>query len=88
VWELFPRPGARSQGLGFASSRDGGRRFSAPSTIPGTLDAALGFNAGLQGLLMRKIAANEDGVLAVVNASFRAGEASHVWLWRGRAGAR
>jgi hypothetical protein len=88
VWELFPHRGDHSQGLGFAHSSDGGRTFASPSVVPGSLDPALGVNGGQQGLLMRKLAVNGAGAVAVVNSTFARNEASHVWLFRGQAAGR
>ena len=42
IWELFPRRGSASQGLGFTVSSDAGRTFAPPSVVPGSLDPALG----------------------------------------------
>jgi hypothetical protein len=84
LWELFPRRGERPQGLGFAWSSDGGRTFAAPVIVPGSVDPALGANGGRQSLLMRKLAVNGAGAVAVVNSTFKSNEASHVWLFRGR----
>jgi hypothetical protein len=88
VWELFPDPRQRAQGLGFTISRDGGQSFAAPEVVPGSDDPSLGANGGLQGSLMERLAANGDGTLALVNSSFAAGGSSHVWLWRRPAAAR
>jgi hypothetical protein len=88
VWELFPDWRGRSRGLGFAFSGDGGRTFSSPSIVPGTGDRRLGFNGSLQGLLMRKLAVNEGGAVAVVNSSFRPGEGSRIRLVMGRTAGR
>jgi hypothetical protein len=85
LWELFPRPGERSQGLGFTHSRDGGQTFAAPSVIPGTLDPAFGFNGSQQGLLMSKLTVNKAGSLAIVNSTFMPNEASSICLIRGEA---
>lgn len=79
LWERYPRHGERPLGLGYSLSRDGGESFSAPSIVPGTVDPALGVNGSLQGLLMRKLAVDGSAV-AVVNSTFKRGEASHVWL--------
>jgi hypothetical protein len=84
LWELFPRRGERPQGLGFAWSSDGGQTFAAPEIVPGSVDPALGANGGRQGLLMRKLAVNGAGAIAVVNSTFRSNEGSHVWLFRGQ----
>ncbi len=83
TWELFPGRGPRSRGLGYAVSRDGGATFSSPAEVPGTADAEGGTNGSQQGLLMRKLAMNESGALAVVNSTFRAGDVSRVLLLRG-----
>jgi hypothetical protein len=88
VWERFPDRRGRPQGLGFATSGDGGRTFSSPSIVPGTGDPQLGFSGSLQGLLMRKLAVNEAGAIAVVNSTFKRDEASRIWLVRGNAGRR
>ena len=88
LWELFPERGSRTRGLGFTISRDAGRTFASPSVIPGSADPALGDNGGRQGLLMRKLAVNRAGAIAVVNSSFKRNESSHVWLIRGDRGGR
>jgi hypothetical protein len=85
VWELASRRGGHPQGLGFTHSSDGGRTFASPSVVPGSIDPALGDNGGQQGLLMRKLAVNEAGAVAVVNSTFARNEASHIWLFRGQA---
>ena len=86
LWELFPTHGHRSRGLGLTRSGDGGGSFAEPEIVPGTDNPELGFNGSQQGLLMRKLAVNDDGDVVVVNSTFRQREASHVWLIRGRAG--
>ena len=88
AWELFPRGEDHPRGLGFARSGDGGRTFASPSVVPGSADPALGVNGGQQGLLMSKLAVNGAGTVAVVNSTFARDEASHVWLFRGRAAGR
>ena len=82
IWELFPRRRGYSQGLGFTVSSDAGRTFAPPSVVPGSLDPALGFNGSQQGLLMRKLAVNGAGAIAVVNSTFKRNEKSRVWLLR------
>jgi hypothetical protein len=82
IWELFRGRGGYSQGLGFTVSGDGGRTFAPPSVVPGSLDPALGFNGSRQGLLMRKLAVNGAGALAVVNSTFKRNEKSNIWLFR------
>jgi hypothetical protein len=88
IWELFPGRGGYSQGLGFTVSSTAGRTFLPPSVVPGSVDPALGFNGSQQGLLMRKLAANGRGAIALVNSTFKPNEKSHVWLFRGQAAAR
>ncbi len=88
TWELFPSRRSYSQGLGFSYSSDGGRTFASPSVIPGSVDPALGVNGSQQGLLMRKLAVNGAGAIAVVNSTFKKNQASHIWLTRGQAPGR
>ena len=88
IWELFPNWRARPRGLGFTYSSDGGETFATPSIVPGTADPALGFNGSQQGLLMRKLAVNEAGAIAVVNSTFRANDTSRIRLFRGQAAER
>ena len=88
IWELFPRRGHYSQGLGFTYSSDGGRTFASPSTIPGSVDQALGVNGSQQGLLMRKLAVNRVGAVAVVNSTFKKNQTSRIRLFRGHAAGR
>ncbi|MDX1630503.1 MAG: sialidase family protein [Thermoanaerobaculia bacterium] len=83
LWEHYPAGARRPRGLGYALSRDGGASFSPPSVIPGTLDPDLGVNGSQQGLLSRKLAV-DDREIAVVNSTFREGEESRVWLYRGK----
>lgn len=83
LWELFPRLGYRGQGLGMTYSTDGGERFMPPEIVPHSGEGGPGFNGSLQGLLMRKLAVHETGDIAVVNSTFRPGEASLVRLIRG-----
>ena len=81
-WELVADLRQRPRGLAIAVSRDGGSTFTAPAQVPGSADAAGGFNGSRQGL-MRKLAVGRDGTLALVNSSFSSGSASRVWLIRG-----
>jgi hypothetical protein len=83
LWELVPDPRKRPHGLGIAVSRDAGRTFSPPALVPGSADPAGGSNGSHQGLLMRKLAVNHDGAVAIVNSSLKDGEKSRVWLVRG-----
>lgn len=88
LFELFPERGHRSRGLGLSYSDNGGRSFAPPSQVPGSADPELGFNGSQQGLLMRKLAVNDAGAIAVVNSAFNPGKSSHVWLFRGQATSR
>jgi hypothetical protein len=87
LWELFPDRRGRSRGLGFTisgiGSRTEARTFASPVLVPGTGDPALGDNGSRQGLLMRKLAVNRVGAMAVVNSTYKGNEASRVWLFRG-----
>ena len=84
LWEKFPSLNERSRGLGLAWSDDGGESFASSQTVSGSGEAGPGFNGSLQGLLMRKLAANSAGDLAVVNSTFLQGESSVVRLIRAR----
>lgn len=84
LWELYANPKSRSQGLGFTISRDSGDTFAPPSIVPGSADTALGVNGSLQGLLMRKMAVNGEGAIAIVNSTLERDVASRVRLHRGR----
>ena len=66
-----------------ALSLDAGRTFSAPARVPGSADPAGGVNGSSQGLLMRKLAVNAPGAVAIVNSSCEADARSRVWLLRG-----
>jgi hypothetical protein len=83
VWELFPGSArAAPYGLAIAAAEDG-EHFSAPQTIPGSVDPSGGFNGSTQGLLMNKLAVRADGEIAVVNSAVKIGSHSRVWLLRG-----
>ncbi len=83
LWELFPVRGGRSRGLELTYSLDAGQTFATPSIVPGNADPELGYNGSRQGLLMKKLAVNTSGAIAVVNSTFRSGKTSHIWLFRG-----
>lgn len=83
LWELFADPRGYPRGLGFTVSRDGGRSFAPPAPVPGSADPAGGVNGSNQGFLMRKLAVNGRGAVAIVNSSLKPGERSRVWLMRG-----
>lgn len=84
MWELVPTAQGRPQAFGITSSRDGGTTFARPTVLPGSDEPYQGAHGSQQGLLMEKLSANAAGDLAVVNSTFRPGEASHVRLYRGR----
>jgi hypothetical protein len=84
MWELFEEAGRMPRGLGIAVSKNGEHSFSRPGVVPGSVDAAGGFNGSTQGLLMSKLAVSRDGAVAVVNSSMLPGAQSRVWLMRGR----
>ncbi len=85
LWDLFPSRRGFPQGLGFTLSRDAGRTFARPTVVPGSADPAFGVNGSQQGLLMRKLAVNSAGAIAVVNSTFHRDQTSRVWLFRGQA---
>ena len=83
LWELFPDPRNYPRGLALTVSRDGGGSFARPAPVPGSIDPAGGFNGSNQGFLMRKLAVNGRGAVAIVNSSLKPNERSRVWLIRG-----
>jgi hypothetical protein len=82
LWELFPDPRGYAHGLAITYSLDLGHTFSTPAAVPGSDPAEV--NGGLQGMLMRKLAVNGGGAIALVNSSLKPGEKSRVWLMRGQ----
>lgn len=82
LWERFADGPVRPRGLELAVSHDGGASFTAPLLVRDSADA--GWNGSLQGLLMRKLAVNRHGALAIVNSSFQEKERSRIWLMRGQ----
>jgi hypothetical protein len=84
LWEVYPDRHQSPRGLAMACSRDGGQTFSTPVIVPGSSDPAGGLNGSRQGLLMRKLAVNRAGAIAVVNSSFKPNEASRIWLMQGQ----
>ena len=84
VWDVYRGPRSGGKGLAFTSSADAGQTFAAPEIIPTSADPAGGLNGSNQGKLMRKLAINESGAVAVVNSSLKLGERSRVWLMRGQ----
>lgn len=83
IWERHPEGEQRPRGLGFTLSTDRGRTFRTPSIVPGTAEPEDGSSGGLQGLLMQKLAVNDDGAIAVGHSRFQRNEASRVRLVRG-----
>ncbi len=83
AWENMGSTGG-AQSLGLAVSRDGGRSFSAPATVPGSEAPAGGSNGSQQGLLGSKLAVDGQGRIAIVNSSLVPGQRSRVWLLRTR----
>jgi hypothetical protein len=84
LWERFPSRRHRPLGIGYTWSGDGGSTFASSRIVPGTDNPRHGANGSQQGLLMRKLAVNGQGSIAVVNSTFMAGETSYVWLYTGR----
>lgn len=85
AWEVQAGdPQLPTRGLAFSVSLDGGDRFTPPAVVPGSADPGGGDNGSTQGLLMRKLALNAQGAVAVVNSSLKPGSHSRVWLVRGQ----
>ena len=82
LWELFRDPRGYPRGLALAVSRDSGHSFTSPAIVPGSIDPAGGLNGSNQGFLMRKLAVNGRGAVAIVNSSLKPNERSRVWLIR------
>lgn len=83
TWELARATRQQPRGLAVAVSTDGGASFTPPALVRDSADPEGGSNGSRQGLLMKKLALGEQGAVAVVNSSFRAGARSRVWLMRG-----
>jgi hypothetical protein len=75
---------APPRGVELTLSRDGGARFSKPELIPLAIDPALDVSGSRQGKLMRFLAANAAGALAVSSSSFREGQRSRIRVLRGQ----
>lgn len=82
LWDLFHDRQARPAAQGMAVSIDGGRTFTAPAPVPGSAAPRGGANGSRQGLLMKKLAVNGAGAVAIVNSSLKPDEYSRVWLTR------
>lgn len=88
LWELYRNHRELPRGQAFVVSVDSGNTYSAPVVVPRSIDPHGGYNGSQQGLLMRKLAVNGAGEIAIVNSSFNPRLKSRVWLTRGlRAGA-
>jgi hypothetical protein len=83
LWERFAEHPFLPRGLALAVSGDRGGSFKRVE-VPES--AGPGWNGSSQGLLMRKLAVNADGAIAIVNSSFKSNEASRIWLIRGKLG--
>jgi hypothetical protein len=87
LWERFPKARARPRGLSLVVSHDGGKTFAPPEAVPGSADAAGGGNGSYQGLLMKKLAVNGRGDVAIVNSSLndkgQDDQHSRLWVMRG-----
>jgi hypothetical protein len=81
--ELYLDERQPPRGLGLVVSVDGGRSFLPPALVPDSVDPGGGFNGSSQGLLMKKLAVNASGQVAIVNSSLKPGSHSRVWLMRG-----
>ena len=84
TWELFPNHNRRPRGLGMTVSLDAGRSFLIPQVVPGSIAPDAGSNGSQQGLLMKKLAVNDAGIVAIVNSSLKENERSRVWLLHGK----
>lgn len=84
LWERFRTTGGRPYSLGYTRTSTRATRFQPSIVVPGTDRPDDGFNGSQQGLLMRKLATNARGDIAVVNSTFDRGTSSHVWLYRGK----
>ena len=79
--ELYAEPQQPPRGLLLSVSEDGGKNFLV-APVPGSADPSGGVNGSSQGLLMKKLAVNPSGVVAIVNSSLKPDAHSRVWLMR------
>jgi hypothetical protein len=84
LWENYLDSADRPRGLGFTYSKDRGEHFQPPSLIQAMAPLEGAFNGSQQGLLTEKLAVNAEGLIAVVNSTFRPETKSSVLLLRGR----
>lgn len=86
LWERYLEGADRARGLVLSSSNNTFGHFGMPISVPGISGPELGDNGSQQGMLTRKLAVTPGGSIAVVNSTFKAGDASHIWLLRGTLG--
>jgi hypothetical protein len=84
TWQHQPTASSAPNGLGFIASADGGRTFGEPSLVLAAPDPRA-VTGSRQGKLMRVLASNGAGLLAIVSSHFSEGDASSVELLIGRA---
>lgn len=84
LYELYPDYRKDPRGMGITVSLNGGNTFTTPSVVPGSIDQSGGINGSHQGHLMKKLAVNDDGLIAIVNSSLSQNRNSRVWLMRGK----
>jgi hypothetical protein len=82
--ELLDDLRKRPRALGLVVSSDGGASFGEATVVPHSSDPRGGYNGSSQGLLVRKLAVNTRGEIAVANSSLLEGSHSRVWVMRGR----
>jgi hypothetical protein len=85
LWERQAHASQRPRGLGFTVSRDEGGSFSPGVVVAQSADPGGGWNGSFQGLLMKKLAVNAEGTVAIVNSSLKDNERSRVWMMRAAA---
>ncbi len=80
IWERHTNFPARSRGLGYARSLDGGETFGTPALAPGLGGGADEdfFNGSQQGLLAAKLSVSANGRVAIANSLFNPGERSEI----------
>lgn len=84
AWLHHPNADSAPRGLALVWSRDGGERFSLPEIVPGTHDPTLGVSGSRQGKLMRLLAADRSGRIALASSHFREGQSSRIRVIVGR----
>jgi hypothetical protein len=84
AWLRQASASAPPVGIELTLARDGSERFSPPELVPGTSDPALGVIGSRQGKLMRLLAVNAAGALALASSSFRDGHSSRIRVMRGQ----